>query len=194
MIKFKCEFCDQRLGVPDDFVGKRVRCTKCRAVNQVPTAAESSARDAAAKDAAEAAAPDAGLPVGAPAAPKVALHSPLLDLPDGDGLAGDRGEDDDASSELDVFGAQKAVPAFVQSFKPQTGLPAPVVVSADMRKGDKAGTAFGATLEDELTFDPEPAHGKSLDDSDFDILRLPISEKDAAEDSMGQVDLEGLGF
>ena len=58
MIKFKCEFCDQRLGVPDEFVGKRVRCTKCRAVNTVPSPEELEAR-ATAKLAAS---PQASLP------------------------------------------------------------------------------------------------------------------------------------
>lgn len=36
MLKFTCEFCGQRLGVPDTFAGKRVRCTKCRAISTVP--------------------------------------------------------------------------------------------------------------------------------------------------------------
>jgi len=36
MIKFRCPNCDQKLGVPDAYAGKRVRCSKCSQPCQVP--------------------------------------------------------------------------------------------------------------------------------------------------------------
>lgn len=38
MIKFRCPQCDQKLGVPDEYAGKRVRCSKCSQPCQVPAA------------------------------------------------------------------------------------------------------------------------------------------------------------
>lgn len=46
MIKFKCEFCQQRLGVPDGLIGKKVRCNKCRSVHIVTTPEEYAAKEA----------------------------------------------------------------------------------------------------------------------------------------------------
>lgn len=82
MIKFKCDFCDQRLGVPDDFIGKRVRCTKCRAVNIVPTNEERIAKDAVRTATVLPAAMKATLPAAPPPVKpdKMALQSSLLDL------------------------------------------------------------------------------------------------------------------
>ncbi len=36
MIKFHCPSCSQKLGVPDEYAGKRVRCTRCKEAMQVP--------------------------------------------------------------------------------------------------------------------------------------------------------------
>lgn len=36
MIKFRCLHCGCKLGVPDEFSGRRVRCTKCNEVCEVP--------------------------------------------------------------------------------------------------------------------------------------------------------------
>lgn len=36
MIKFRCPSCNQKLGVPDEYAGKRVRCTRCKEATQVP--------------------------------------------------------------------------------------------------------------------------------------------------------------
>ncbi len=36
MIKFHCRICSKKLGVPDDYAHKRVRCPKCRSTNLVP--------------------------------------------------------------------------------------------------------------------------------------------------------------
>lgn len=36
MIKFHCEHCHQKLGVPESFAGKRVRCTSCSQAAEVP--------------------------------------------------------------------------------------------------------------------------------------------------------------
>jgi len=36
MIKFHCEHCDKKLGVPEDYAGKRVRCTHCHQPISVP--------------------------------------------------------------------------------------------------------------------------------------------------------------
>lgn len=36
MIKFRCPSCSQKLGVPDEYAGKRVRCTRCKEATQVP--------------------------------------------------------------------------------------------------------------------------------------------------------------
>ncbi len=39
MIKFRCE-CGQKIGVPDDAVGKRCKCPKCEKISRVPTPKE----------------------------------------------------------------------------------------------------------------------------------------------------------
>jgi hypothetical protein len=36
MIKFHCEHCDKKLGVPDNYAGKRVRCSQCKNTIVVP--------------------------------------------------------------------------------------------------------------------------------------------------------------
>jgi len=36
MIKFYCDQCQQKLGVPDEYVGKKVRCTGCGSPVYVP--------------------------------------------------------------------------------------------------------------------------------------------------------------
>ncbi len=36
MIKFRCVKCNQKLGVPDEWSGKRIRCSRCSEPNQVP--------------------------------------------------------------------------------------------------------------------------------------------------------------
>ncbi len=36
MIKFRCEHCKQKLGVPDEYAGRRVRCNKCSQPCTVP--------------------------------------------------------------------------------------------------------------------------------------------------------------
>ncbi len=36
MIKFHCPSCSQKLGVPDDYAGKRIRCSKCSQPTLVP--------------------------------------------------------------------------------------------------------------------------------------------------------------
>ena len=36
MIKFYCPHCNQKLGVPDEYAGKRVRCSKCQQPSLVP--------------------------------------------------------------------------------------------------------------------------------------------------------------
>ena len=41
VIKFNCTYCSQRLGVKVAYAGKRVRCTKCRAVLTVPEQSDS---------------------------------------------------------------------------------------------------------------------------------------------------------
>lgn len=38
MIKFRCANCQQKLGVPDEYAGRRVRCSKCSEPNVVPAA------------------------------------------------------------------------------------------------------------------------------------------------------------
>lgn len=43
MIKFHCPQCSQKLGVPDEYAGKRVRCSKCSQACHVPAAAEAQA-------------------------------------------------------------------------------------------------------------------------------------------------------
>lgn len=42
MIKFRCHNCNQKLGVPDEYAGRRVRCTKCDAPTNVPQSANQS--------------------------------------------------------------------------------------------------------------------------------------------------------
>ena len=36
MIKFRCGHCDQKLGVPDEWAGKRIRCNRCKESCAVP--------------------------------------------------------------------------------------------------------------------------------------------------------------
>ena len=36
MLKFRCEACGQKLGVPEKFAGKRIRCVKCSEPTRVP--------------------------------------------------------------------------------------------------------------------------------------------------------------
>ncbi len=36
MIKFRCPHCDQKLGVPDEYAGRRVRCSRCEEPSKVP--------------------------------------------------------------------------------------------------------------------------------------------------------------
>ncbi len=36
MIKFRCQHCQQKLGVPDEYAGRRVRCNKCSQPSTVP--------------------------------------------------------------------------------------------------------------------------------------------------------------
>ena len=38
MIKFRCSHCQQKLGVPDEYAGRRVRCSKCNQPSIVPKA------------------------------------------------------------------------------------------------------------------------------------------------------------
>ncbi|MBE0536951.1 MAG: hypothetical protein IH624_14905 [Phycisphaerae bacterium] len=37
MIKFRCPHCDQKLGVPEAYAGRRVRCTRCQEVTEAPS-------------------------------------------------------------------------------------------------------------------------------------------------------------
>jgi hypothetical protein len=37
MIKYYCPQCSQKLGVPDDYAGRRVRCNKCNTPSEVPS-------------------------------------------------------------------------------------------------------------------------------------------------------------
>jgi len=37
MIKFRCAHCQQKLGVPDEYAGRRIRCSKCSQPNVVPS-------------------------------------------------------------------------------------------------------------------------------------------------------------
>lgn len=38
MITFKCDSCSASLKAPDDYQGKRVRCSKCKNVVKIPAA------------------------------------------------------------------------------------------------------------------------------------------------------------
>ncbi|QQE12374.1 zinc ribbon domain-containing protein [Planctomycetota bacterium] len=40
MIKFHCDVCDQKLGVPPEYAGKKVKCTKCGKAHIVPAGGE----------------------------------------------------------------------------------------------------------------------------------------------------------
>jgi hypothetical protein len=39
VIKFRCPHCDQKLGVPDEYANRRIRCNKCSKPSRVPAAA-----------------------------------------------------------------------------------------------------------------------------------------------------------
>jgi len=36
MIKFRCQYCDKKIGVPDEYAGKRVKCPRCASAIVVP--------------------------------------------------------------------------------------------------------------------------------------------------------------
>lgn len=38
MIKFRCPHCNQKMGVPDDYANRRIRCSKCSEPSRVPAA------------------------------------------------------------------------------------------------------------------------------------------------------------
>ena len=40
MIKFHCDACNQKLGVPAEYAGKKVKCTKCGKAHIVPAGGE----------------------------------------------------------------------------------------------------------------------------------------------------------
>jgi len=40
MLKFRCPHCDQKIGLPQQYAGKQVRCAKCRQTIVVPSASE----------------------------------------------------------------------------------------------------------------------------------------------------------
>ncbi len=40
MLKFHCPHCDQKIGLPQQYAGKQVRCAKCKQIIVVPTASE----------------------------------------------------------------------------------------------------------------------------------------------------------
>ncbi|HEY2588641.1 MAG TPA: hypothetical protein VGI81_23065 [Tepidisphaeraceae bacterium] len=67
MPKFRCEHCRQKIAAPDDYVGRRVRCPRCKQPVQVPALAEAVA----------AAAPIA-TPTPVVAAPAEALVAPTM--------------------------------------------------------------------------------------------------------------------
>lgn len=46
MIKFRCPHCDQKLGVPDEYANRRIRCSKCNEPSRVPAPAEPASTDA----------------------------------------------------------------------------------------------------------------------------------------------------
>jgi DNA-directed RNA polymerase subunit RPC12/RpoP len=43
MIKFNCSSCQKKLGVPDEYAGRRVRCPKCEEPSIVPKVEATSA-------------------------------------------------------------------------------------------------------------------------------------------------------
>ncbi len=46
MIKFRCPHCDQKLGVPDEYANRRIRCNKCNEPSRVPSPAKPIPTDA----------------------------------------------------------------------------------------------------------------------------------------------------
>lgn len=40
MLKFRCAQCNQKIGVPEEYAGKRVRCPRCKSAAKVPQASE----------------------------------------------------------------------------------------------------------------------------------------------------------
>ena len=86
MIKFRCPSCNQKLGVPDEYAGKRVRCTRCKEATQVPQ-------------------PE--LPV----LEEIAV-APALELETGDEIGGDMSADEALSDGMwDDFGDEEALDA-----------------------------------------------------------------------------------
>lgn len=86
MIKFHCPSCSQKLGVPDEYAGKRVRCTRCKEATQVPQ-------------------PE--LPV----LEEIALE-PALELESGDEIGGDMSADEAFSDGMwDDLGSEEGVDA-----------------------------------------------------------------------------------
>ena len=46
MIKFRCPHCDQKLGVPDEYSNRRIRCSKCNEPSRVPAIKQTASADA----------------------------------------------------------------------------------------------------------------------------------------------------
>ncbi|MHC4773628.1 MAG: hypothetical protein ACYS8S_08735, partial [Planctomycetota bacterium] len=46
MIKFRCPHCDQKLGVPDEYANRRIRCNKCNEPSRVPAIKQVASADA----------------------------------------------------------------------------------------------------------------------------------------------------
>jgi hypothetical protein len=74
MIKFYCPNCNQKLGVPDEYVGRRIRCNKCNEATVVPKPVAEAKPSAAAASATEpisnrVAAPKTSAPAPRPVAP-----------------------------------------------------------------------------------------------------------------------------
>ncbi|MHC4386284.1 MAG: zinc ribbon domain-containing protein [Planctomycetota bacterium] len=46
MIKFRCPHCNQKMGVPDDYANRRIRCSKCNEPSRVPALANPVPADA----------------------------------------------------------------------------------------------------------------------------------------------------
>ncbi len=216
MIKFKCDFCDQRLGVPDDFIGKRVRCTKCRAVNIVPTHEERIAKDEARTAAALPAAMKATLPSAAPPkADKVALQSALLDM-SSPSSSGSFGGELPAVSESEVidakiFDSKVPLPAFggehtgpihapdalfledIDDVSPDDS----VVGLADTGSGMAPPDLSEPPPEEELSFDLDPPAPKAPPQDDMKAGHAagkPKAQPQAAPKQPESEDDEGFGL
>ena len=155
MIKFRCGHCQQKLGVPDEYAGRRVRCNKCSQPCTVPRP----------KADAQAAADKQTTPKipAEPVAPSMELN---LKLP--------QDEPEDMDEEMDFFAGFDQV----EDVTEDPNLKAIQMAARDRAAGRaNAGPSRRTSARDPKSKDPGKGKTERTPLSEIvpDILRLPLS-------------------